>query len=135
MQVTRVQIVVRGFSIRCPNCGGHTLFKPGKYFEVNPSCPVCGLKIERDEGSFLGAMSLNFGMTILLYLVPVLLLYLGGVLSGLVAAIIAGVGAFGFPILFYRSSRSWWLMNYYFFLPQHLPANKAGRRADEDENI
>jgi DNA-directed RNA polymerase subunit RPC12/RpoP len=135
MPVTRLQIVARGFTNRCPNCGGRTLFKPGKYFEVNAACPACGLKIERDEGSFLGAMSLNFGMTIVLYLVPVLLLYLGGVLPGLAAAIIAGLGAFGFPILFYRSSRSWWLMNYYFFLPQHLPANKGVRRAGEDENI
>jgi predicted RNA-binding Zn-ribbon protein involved in translation (DUF1610 family) len=135
MQVTRLQIVARGFTHRCPNCGGKTLFRPGHFFQVNPACPACGLKIERDEGSFLGAMSLNFGMTIVLYLVPVLLLYLGGVLSGLAAAIIAGVGAFGFPILFYRSSRSWWLMNYYFFFPHHLPANKAARRADEDENV
>jgi hypothetical protein len=51
------------------------------------------------------------------------------------AIILAGVGAIGFPALFYRSSRSWWLMNYYFFLPQHLPANLGSVAADEDENI
>ena len=135
MQVTRAQIVARGISIRCPNCGGKTLFKPGKLFEVNAACPNCGLVIERDEGSFLGAVALNFGTTVVVFLVPVLLLYLGGVFSGRTAAIIAGLGAIGFPILFYRSSRSFWLMNYYFVLPQHLPANKVGQRADEDENI
>jgi DNA-directed RNA polymerase subunit RPC12/RpoP len=135
MHVTRAQIVARGITNRCPNCGGKTLFKPGKLFEVNPTCPNCGLKIERDEGSFLGAIALNFGTTVVVFLVPVLLLYLGGVFSGLTASIVAGVGAFGFPILFYRSSRSFWLMNYYFVLPQHLPANQAAPHSDEDENI
>ena len=135
MQVTRLQIVARGLTIRCPNCGGKTLFKPGTLFQVNAACPDCGLVIERDEGSFLGAVALNFGTTVVVFLVPVLLLFLGGVFSGMTASIIAGVGAFGFPILFYRSSRSWWLMNYYFFLPQHLPANLGAQRAGQDQNI
>jgi predicted RNA-binding Zn-ribbon protein involved in translation (DUF1610 family) len=135
MHVTRAQIVTRGLTNRCPNCGEKTLFKPGKLFEVNPACPNCGLLIERDEGSFLGAVALNFGVTVVVFLVPVLLLYLGGVFSGRTAAIVAGLGAFGFPILFYRSSRSFWLMNYYFVLPQHLPANLGAPRAGEDENI
>jgi uncharacterized protein (DUF983 family) len=135
MKVTRVQIVARGLTNRCPNCGGKTLFKEGTFFQVNPACPSCGMKIERDEGSFLGAMSLNYGVTIVGYLVPVLLLYMGDVLGGKAAAILAIVGAFGFPLLFYRSSRSWWLMNYYFFLPQHLPVNLGAARTGEDQNI
>ena len=135
MKVTRVQIVQRGLTNRCPNCGGKTLFKEGTLFQVNPACPVCGMKIERDEGSFLGAMSLNYGVTIVCFLIPVLLLHMGGVIPGMPAAILAGVGAFGFPLLFYRSSRSWWLMNYYYFLPQHLPVNKGEARQGEDENI
>ncbi len=135
MQVTRLQVVARGLTIRCPNCGGKTLFKPGTLFQVNAACPDCGLVIERDEGSFLGAVALNFGTTVVVFLVPVLLLYLGGVFSGMTASIVAGVGAFGFPILFYRSSRSWWLMNYYFFLPQHLPANLGAQRVGQDQNI
>lgn len=98
------------------------------------ACAGCGLKFERDEGSFLGAMSLNYGMTLVLYLVPVLLLYLSGILSGLVASLLALVGAVGFPVLFYRSSRSWWLMNYYLVVPHHLPANQRELAADEDAN-
>lgn len=125
LKVTRGQIVSRGLTNCCPNCGAHALFKKGTLFAFNRQCPECGLVLERDEGSFLGAMSLNYGVTIVLFLVPVLLLYLADVFSGLTAAIVAGVGAIGIPILFYRSSRSWWLMNYYFFLPQHLPANKG----------
>lgn len=135
MNVTRGQIVTRGLTNCCPNCGGRTLFKQGTLFETNKACTRCGLRIERDEGFFLGSMSLNYGVTIVGFLIPVLLLYLGEVLSGRVAAIVAIVGAVGFPILFYRSSRSWWLMNYYLFLPQHLPANKGETPPGEDENI
>jgi uncharacterized protein (DUF983 family) len=134
MNVTRGQIVVRGLTNRCPNCGGRTLFKEGRLFEINDACPRCGLRIERDEGFFLGSMSLNYGVTIVCFLVPVLLLYLAGALSGTTAAVLAGIGAVVVPILFYRSSRSWWLMNYYVFLPQHLPANKGGTPPGEDEN-
>jgi hypothetical protein len=135
MHVTRGQIIQRGLTNRCPNCGERTLFKAGTLFEVNRSCPSCGLPIERDEGFFLGSMSLNYGVTILLYLVPVTILGLTRVISAQ-AALIAGVaGAILFPALFYRSSRSWWLMSYYFFLPKHLPANRGERKAGEDENI
>jgi hypothetical protein len=93
------------------------------------------MKIERDEGFFLGSMSLNYGVTIICFLVPVLLLYLGHQLSGLVASLLAGFGAVGFPILFYRSSRSWWLMNYYVFFPHHLPRNKSTTETSDDENV
>ena len=136
LKVTRGQIVARGLTNRCPNCGGRTLFKPGTLFEVNRACPACGLPIERDkdEGFYLGSLSLNYGVTICLFLVPVLLAYLAGWIGGVAAAVTAGIGALGFPILFYRSSRCWWLMNYYLVLPQHLPANQRAIAADEDAN-
>jgi len=135
MKVTRLQIVARGFSNRCPNCGGHTLFKPGTLFEVNPSCPACGLKIERGEGFYLGSLSLNFGVTLVCFMVPIILLAVNQVIGVTTASVLAGVGALVFPALFYRSSRSWWLMNYYIFFPHQLPANQTGPRAGEDENI
>ncbi|QYM80084.1 DUF983 domain-containing protein [Horticoccus luteus] len=135
MHVTRSQIIQRGFTHRCPNCGGRTLFRAGTMFKVNRACTACGLPIERDEGSFLGSMALNYGVTVLVYLLPLVVLGATGVLSAKVALIAGLVGAFVFPALFYRSSRSWWIMCYYFFLPQHLPANRRAVRADEDENI
>jgi uncharacterized protein (DUF983 family) len=135
MNVTRWQIVCRGLSNRCPNCGGRTLFKRGSLFELNPSCPQCGLKIERDEGFFLGSMSLNYGVTLCCFLTPVALLAYNHVIGATLAIVLACVGALGMPIFFYRSSRSWWLMAYYFFLPQHLPANLGEIPSGEDENI
>jgi hypothetical protein len=45
------------------------------------------------------------------------------------------MGSIGFPVLFYRSSRSWWLMNYYLLFPHHLPANGGKGREGEDDNV
>lgn len=134
MKVTRIQTVTRGLTNRCPNCGGHTLFREGTFFDLNKECPRCGLKIERDEGFFLGSLSLNYGVTLVCYLTPVMLLAYFDVIGTTQAIILAGVGAILFPALFYRSSRSWWLMCYYFFLPQHLPSNQREIAADEDQN-
>ena len=137
MKVTRVQIVTRGLTNCCTNCGGRTLFVPGSLFKVNKQCSTCGFVIERenDEGFYLGSASLNFGMTITLYLVPVMLLAFYGVIGVTTAIVLAGVGSLGFPILFYRSSRSWWLMNYYLLFPHHLPANGGKGRVGEDDNV
>jgi uncharacterized protein (DUF983 family) len=134
MKVTRGQIIARGLTHRCPNCGSRSLFEPGKPFTLQAGCPDCGLKFERDEGSFLGAMSLNYGVTLVVFLVPVLVCYLNGVMAGVTASVMAGVGAVGFPMVFYRSSRSWWLMNYYLVVPHHLPANQRALSGSEDAN-
>jgi len=110
MTVSRLQVVSRGLRNRCPNCGGATLFKVGTLFEVNPGCAKCGLRFERDEGFFIGSMSLNYGVTLVGFLTPVMLLAFNGVIGTTTAIVLAGVGSVGFPMLFYRSSRSWWLM-------------------------
>ena len=130
--VTRSQIIARGLTHRCPNCGGRTLFAPGAPFTLAPSCPACGLKFERDEGSFLGAMSLNYGVTICLFLVPVLIAYLAGGIGGVTAAVLAGVGAVLFPILFYRLAWSLWVAGFYFFQP-HLVAADVRAVWDDTE--
>jgi uncharacterized protein (DUF983 family) len=122
-RVTRGQIIARGLTNRCPNCGGRTLFRAGTLFELNRECARCGLRFERDEGFFLGSMSLNYGVTLIGFLGPVVALAWYRAIPVVTAVVLAGVGAMIVPALFYRSSRSWWLMNYYLFLPQHLPAN------------
>lgn len=135
MKVSRLMVVARGIRNRCPNCGGDTLFRAGSYFEVNKACPACGLQIERDEGFFIGSMSLNYGVTLVGFLLPILLLAYNGVMGTTLAIVLAVVGSIGFPIAFYRSSRSWWLMQYYLLFPLQLPANKepaASSRGDDN---
>ena len=135
MQITRLKIVQRGLANRCVNCGGRTLFEPGTLFRVHRACPRCGLPIDRDDGFFLGSMSLNYGVTLGGFLLPVAILGFTGVIGANTALAVGIAGAIVFPALFYRSSRSWWLMTYYLLLPQHLPANRGATPRRGDENI
>lgn len=132
-KVTKTQIVLRGLRNQCPNCGGSSLFEKG----VKPyrRCPNCGVAFDRGEGFYLGAMCVNYAVTILFYLIPLLFLAVYGVLETQTAIVLGVVGSFVFPLLFYRSSRSWWLMSYFYFLPQELPANRPDGvdRQDPDE--
>lgn len=135
-KVTRGQIIARGLTNRCPNCGARTLFKRGTLFQVNETCPACGFAINRgtDEGFYLGSLSLNYGVTLVGFLLPVALLAYHGALGTTPAIVVALAGSILVPVLLYRPSRSWWLMNYYVFLPQHLPANGGTGRPGEDAN-
>lgn len=134
MNVTQKQILQRGLANRCPNCGGHTLFRADRWFELNRECPDCGLKLEREEGFFLGAMALNYGVTCWAFLLPVALLWYAGILGDTAAIVIALLGAFLVPAALYRASRSWQLMLYYFFFPGHLPANGGRGDGSDDAN-
>jgi uncharacterized protein (DUF983 family) len=64
----------RGRSVlhaRCPRCRSGAMFE---HFFVHggrirwpymyPYCPVCGLKYEREEGYFLGAMYISYGLAL-----------------------------------------------------------------------
>ena len=79
-------------------------------------------------------MSLNYGVTIVVFLLPVMLLAYWGRIGTTLAIVLAGIGSIGFPALFYRASRSWWLMQYYLFFPGHLPANRSDPVPLQDEN-
>ena len=135
MKITQGQILARGLTHCCPNCGGKTLFPSASSLQLNSACPRCGLKLEKDEGFFLGAMSLNYGVTLIFFLTPVALLWYHGRLGDTAAIVLALIASLVVPLLLYRSSRSWQLMLYYFFLPQHLPANRRELSGHEDENV
>ena len=125
LKVTRVQILVRGLTHRCPNCGGKTLFVAGKFFAMHETCPECGFRFEGasgQEGFYLRATSLNFGVTLTCYLIPLVILTYVRVIP-VDAAQVMAFGAAVLPVILYRASRSWALLNYYIFSPQELPAN------------
>jgi uncharacterized protein (DUF983 family) len=135
MNVTQRTILSRGMKVCCPNCGGRTLFEPGKPLTLRRVCPSCGLKLADSEGFFLGAMSLNYAMTLVGFHVPVALMWYSGILGGRLAVALAAIGALVLPVLLYRPSRSWQLMVYYFFLPHQLPANRGRPKGSDDENV
>src|SRR5919198_1690171 len=54
-------VFARGMTKRCPRCGSDNLFKG--WFRIRERCPRCGLRLEREEGGFLGAMTINYVVT------------------------------------------------------------------------
>lgn len=59
-------MLARGLTRRCPWCGRGGLFT--RWIRLTPRCPRCGLRFEREEGAFLGSLSLNYGVTGLVFL-------------------------------------------------------------------
>lgn len=51
----------RGLARRCPRCGAGRLFRG--WFHLRERCPRCGFRFEREEGGFLGALTLNYAVT------------------------------------------------------------------------
>src|SRR5271170_4359067 len=126
MKVTRLGVISNALTGCCPNCGQRTIFAKGRIFKVNESCPNCGLKIEKGDGAFLGPFVINYGITAFGIIIPVIVLYVTGrlgVTETFAIALLAGLFA---PLILYRLSWAWWLMLYYFFLPDNLPANLEG---------
>jgi uncharacterized protein (DUF983 family) len=105
---TVFRAVLRGVGRRCPRCGDRDVF--AGWFRVRDRCPRCGLRLEREEGGFLGAMTVNYAVTTMAWIV---LLVLWLVLDlpdvhvlalTLVSIVFVGV----LPFLFYRSSKTIW---------------------------
>jgi uncharacterized protein (DUF983 family) len=132
VKVTRIDVIRNGVLCRCPNCGQRTLFQPGRWFKVNEVCPGCGLKIEKGDGAFLGPFVINYGITAFGIIIPVIVLYATGKLGATATLAIALVAGLGAPLLLYRLSWGLWLMLYYLFLPDNLPANLQGKQEDDE---
>jgi uncharacterized protein (DUF983 family) len=131
VKVTRIDVIANALTGCCPNCGQRTIFARGRVFKVNESCPNCGLKIENGDGAFLGPFVINYGITAFGIIIPVVVLYVTGKLGATATfgiSLLAGLFA---PLLLYRLSWAWWLMLYYLFLPDNLPANLEGRAEDD----
>jgi uncharacterized protein (DUF983 family) len=55
----------RALLLRCPACAGGPLFS--SWFSLRPACPGCGLRLQREEGYYTGAMALNLIVAELLW--------------------------------------------------------------------
>lgn len=132
MKVTPTEVVHRGLTHRCPNCGGPSLF-PLKSLRVRRRCPNCGTGFDRGDGFFLGPWVLNYAVAVFVFVVPSLVAGTVGAISWTLASALAAFGCTILPLLLYRSAWSWWLMLYFLFLPQSLPANGGPIGAAEED--
>src|SRR2546422_5139223 len=53
---------------KCPRCHSGAIFRSSIFrglVKMNERCPVCDLKFEREEGYFLGAMYISYGLALI----------------------------------------------------------------------
>ncbi len=101
-------MLARGLVRRCPICGQGKLFR--RWFTMVDRCPQCGLRFERIEGHWLGALGLN---TIVSFTTLFVVVVAGLVLSApdfemapLLGA--AAATAVLIPLAFFPSSKTLW---------------------------
>jgi uncharacterized protein (DUF983 family) len=103
-----VRAVLRGFFKRCPRCGARHIFDA--WFTLRERCPRCELQFQREEGGFLGAMTINYAVAAIIW-IPVLIV--GFALTSpdppvLTLTLISIAIMVVVPLLFYPNSKSIW---------------------------
>ncbi len=99
----RMLVAVRG---GCPACGGPGAFR--SLYALRERCPHCGVRFERDAGSWLGAAVIAYGFTIVVLALVGwwLVARAGGLGAGLEWWLVAaGVTT---VLLVYRPVKGWW---------------------------
>jgi uncharacterized protein (DUF983 family) len=116
-----------GFTRRCPRCGSGHLFR--HWFTIVERCPRCGLRFEREEGYWAGALAINIGAAIVVFM---LVFVIGIVLTAPDIPVVELLGILVplmivVPILYYPFSKTLWMAVDRALL-QHLDARE---RLDE----
>lgn len=104
-----------GLRLRCPRCGVGKLY--AKPFKMFAHCPHCGLKYEREQGYFVGAIYINYAATIAIAVPGFFLL---DFFTGMTIHQQLGLWvpfAIIFPLVFFHHARSLWLVIDHFFNP------------------
>jgi uncharacterized protein (DUF983 family) len=88
------------------------------WFVMAKACGVCGLRYERAQGYFVGAIYVNYAVTSALALGGFFAIWTWAGLSPEVQLILWGPFVVLFPLWFFRWSRSLWLGLEYFINPE-----------------
>jgi uncharacterized protein (DUF983 family) len=122
--------LLRGLRLRCPACGQSSIVQ--RPFKIKDHCPSCGAHFKREDGFFVGAISINVVTTE----VVILALYMMSlpIISShdqLVLVLLFTV-ALLFPIAFYHHSWSLWLSFDHLIetLPGYAKPGQGQRRRD-----
>jgi uncharacterized protein (DUF983 family) len=98
----------RGLRGHCPRCGAGGLFR--RWFRMQPTCPRCGLVFAPGEGSWTGAIVVNFALTGALFAVVLIVLVAltaPDVPVGTLLAVLVPISVIG-PLAGYPMSRTLW---------------------------
>ncbi len=127
--INKGTIFVRGLTKRCPRCGQGGLFH--RWTEIVNQCPRCGLIFEQEDGYWVGALTINTIVSLVLF----------AAMIGLVVAItwpnipvyptmaVGTVAGIIFPFLFYPFSKTIWIaIDLAFFNPWRMQPGTGLRR-------
>jgi uncharacterized protein (DUF983 family) len=117
-----------GLRLKCPRCGIGPLFR--RAFSMYPNCPECGLKFEREQGYFVGAIYINYAATVLIAVPGFFILDLWTRMTIDQQLALWLPFAVIFPVIFFHHSRSLWLILDHLVNPTNrlysLPPKKPG---------
>ena len=99
----------RGATKRCARCGSGDLFDG--WFTIVERCPRCGLRFEREEGYWAGALAINIGVAAAVFAVVLVVgvaltapnIPVGELLAVLVPLMVV------VPIAYYPFSKTVWV--------------------------
>jgi uncharacterized protein (DUF983 family) len=106
----------RALTLRCPRCGGTPLFDG--WFSMRTACALCGLRFERAQGYFVGAIYVNYAVTASAAIGGYFALWRLADLSTTTQLALWVPFVVVFPLWFFRYSRSVWLAVEYFVNPE-----------------
>jgi len=101
------QVLGRGLRLCCPHCGVGRVFAGP--FRMYARCPACRLTFEREPGYFVGAIYLNYGVTVLVAIAGYFALDAVLAPPPLAQVTLWAAFAVAFPFWFFRYSKSLWL--------------------------
>ncbi len=110
-----VQSLLRGLRLRCPRCAHAPIFRG--WFTLLTRCDGCAYRFEREPGYFVGAIYLNYAATVLVAIPGYFVLDRVAGLSLAQQLVLWGAFSVGFPLWFFRYSKSLWLALDYFVDP------------------
>ena len=119
------EILMQGLRLKCPRCGQGQMF--AGMFKMRSECSNCHFRFEREAGYFVGAMYINYGMTVFIAFAGYFALDYFTAIPSLANFILWIAFCALFPICFFRYSRSLWLSFDYIFNPSEPQTSHRDR--------
>ncbi len=111
-----LQLLAAGFFLgRCPACGRASMFR--SLWELHERCPSCGVRHELEEGGWLGAVAIGYGIAALAAMLATVVELNAHALAraGLDPMWTIALGAIPVTVFAYRPAKGLWFTLLYLY--------------------
>jgi uncharacterized protein (DUF983 family) len=134
--VSAGRALARGLRKRCPRCGEPAIFR--SWLQLLDRCPRCDLRFEKEEGGFLGAMTLTYALAMAIWVAMLVAVLIATVPELPVAPLIVASVAImvAVPLLTYPNMKGVWAAIEYLVArsqPDYRPPVRRDPRAKDLE--